>query len=58
MLEGVAKVHVYGYPYAVRVQADPMKLKTYDMDLNELASRLVEASPNLPLASYRDIIKM
>jgi HAE1 family hydrophobic/amphiphilic exporter-1 len=48
MVNGVSRVEVYGYPYAVRVQADPMKLMAYKVDFNELASTLVESNPNLP----------
>lgn len=48
MIEGVSRVQVYGYPYAVRVQADPMKLLAHRVDLNQLAAALVQANPNLP----------
>lgn len=48
MIEGVSRVQVYGYPYAVRVQADPMKLLAHRVDLNQLANTLVQANPNLP----------
>lgn len=48
MINGVSRVQVYGYPYAVRVQADPMKLLAHQVDLNELARTLVHSNPNLP----------
>lgn len=60
MIDGVSKVQVYGDPYAVRVQADPMKLMSHKTDLNELALSLVNSNPNLPSGSiqgrYRDLI--
>ena len=47
LINGISAVSIYGYPYAVRVQADPMKLVTHNIDLNTLASTLVAANPNL-----------
>ncbi len=48
MINGVSQVQVYGSPYAVRVQADPMKLASHNVDFNTLAVRLIESNPNLP----------
>ncbi|MCH9625821.1 MAG: Multidrug resistance protein MdtC [Chlamydiales bacterium] len=48
MIEGISEVQVYGYPYAVRVQADPMQLMTHSVDINALEQTLVESNPNLP----------
>ncbi|MFZ0565423.1 MAG: efflux RND transporter permease subunit [Chlamydiales bacterium] len=48
MIQGVSQVAVYGLPYAVRVQADPMKLMGHQIDLNTLALSLRESNPNLP----------
>lgn len=48
MITGISQVQVYGFPYAVRVQADPMKLLAHQVDLNELATTLVQSNPNLP----------
>lgn len=48
MIEGISQVQTYGYPYAVRVRADPMKLMARQLDLPTLSELLVEANPNLP----------
>ena len=60
MISGVSEVNVYGPPYAVRVQADPMKLMSHQIDFNELAASLVNSNPNLPSGlfqgRYEDII--
>ncbi len=48
MINGISQVQVYGLPYAVRVQADPMKLMSHGTDLNSLANRLINSNPNLP----------
>jgi hydrophobic/amphiphilic exporter-1 (mainly G- bacteria), HAE1 family len=48
MIKGISRVQIYGFSYAVRVQADPMKLMARKIDLNTLASTLTNANPNLP----------
>ncbi|MCC5832841.1 MAG: efflux RND transporter permease subunit [Chlamydiales bacterium] len=53
MINGVSQVDVYGYPYAARVQADPMKLMAYNIDFNELAAALIDSNPNLPSGSIQ-----
>lgn len=60
MINGVSQVEVYGYPYAVRVQADPMKLMAYNVDFNDLTTTLIDSNPNLPSGllqgRYEDVI--
>lgn len=48
-INGVAQVLTYGAPYAVRVQVDPGALAAKQISLAEVASALVQASPNLPM---------
>jgi hydrophobic/amphiphilic exporter-1 (mainly G- bacteria), HAE1 family len=48
MINGVSQVIVYGDPYAVRIQADPMKLMAHAIDFNTLTAALVGANPNFP----------
>jgi hydrophobe/amphiphile efflux-1 (HAE1) family protein len=49
MVSGVARVFVYGsLKYAVRVQADPEKLASRQMDLEEVRNALATGSLNLP----------
>jgi hydrophobic/amphiphilic exporter-1 (mainly G- bacteria), HAE1 family len=60
MIDGIADVEIYGIPYAVRVQADPMQLIAHHMDINELRSSLKASNPNLPggviRGTHRDYI--
>src|SRR5947209_1222236 len=49
MVSGVARVFVYGsLKYAVRVQADPEKLASRQIDLEEVRNSLATGSLNLP----------
>ena len=49
MVSGVARVQVYGsLKYAVRVQADPEKLASRQIDLEEVRNSLAAGSLNLP----------
>ena len=49
MVNGVARVQVYGAKqYAVRVEADPQKLATRQVDLEEVRTALSTGSLNLP----------
>jgi hydrophobe/amphiphile efflux-1 (HAE1) family protein len=51
MVQGVARVQVYGSKYAVRVQADPEKLAAHQVDLEQIRSTLSAGSLNLPAGS-------
>jgi hydrophobe/amphiphile efflux-1 (HAE1) family protein len=49
MISGVAKVNVFGAAqYAVRIQADPLKLSADQLDLESLRGALSSGSVNLP----------
>ena len=48
MISGVSEVNLYGYPYAVRVEANPELLYIRNLDLSSLAELIVGANPNLP----------
>ena len=48
-INGVAQVLTYGAPYAVRIQMDPGALATKGISLEEVASAITRASPNLPI---------
>jgi HAE1 family hydrophobic/amphiphilic exporter-1 len=47
-ISGVSSVDVYGQPYAVRIQADPMKLAARSIDFITLSDALMQSNPNLP----------
>lgn len=52
MVSGVAQVQVFGaQKYAVRVQADPVKLAAYQVDLEQVRNALSSGSVNLPAGS-------
>ena len=52
MVSGVARVRVFGSAkYAVRVQADPAKLATRQIDLEQIRTALSSGSVNLPAGS-------
>ncbi len=52
MVSGVARVQVYGSKkYAVRVQADPEKLASRQIDLEEVRNALASGSVTLPAGS-------
>lgn len=60
MIDGVSQVQVYGFPYAVRIQADPMKMVSHRVDFNELAHSIIKSNPNLPSGTlkgrYHDVV--
>ncbi len=53
MLKGISQVQTYGLAFAIRVQADPMKLMSHKLDLIGLQSALVNANPNLASGQVR-----
>jgi HAE1 family hydrophobic/amphiphilic exporter-1 len=49
-ISGVAQVQIYGaQKYAIRVQASPQKLASYDLDFKELQRAIAGASSNSPV---------
>jgi HAE1 family hydrophobic/amphiphilic exporter-1 len=49
-LPGIAQVQIYGaQKYAVRLQADPKKLASYDLDFNELKNAISAATSTSPV---------
>ncbi len=58
MVSGVARVQVFGAKkYAVRVQADPQKLASRQVDLEEVRNALASGSVNLPAGSLYGFTK-
>jgi len=58
MVNGVARVQVYGAAkYAVRVQADPLKLAAHQLDLEAVRNALSSGSVNLPAGSLYGLSK-
>ncbi len=58
MVSGVARVQVYGAKkFAVRVQADPQKLASRQVDLEEIRNALASGSVNLPAGSLYGFTK-
>ncbi|MCP5470198.1 MAG: efflux RND transporter permease subunit [Chlamydiales bacterium] len=55
MINGVSEVHIYGIPYAVRVQVDPMKMMAHNVDFNEVKESLIHANPNIPGGKLRGL---
>ncbi len=51
MIEGVAQVHTYGSPYAVRVRLDPRKLVARDIGLNEVSNVIRTQNVNNPIGT-------
>ncbi len=51
MVDGVAKVVVYGSPYAVRIQIDPEKLAAKEIGLDALVQEIQAANVDLPLGT-------
>jgi HAE1 family hydrophobic/amphiphilic exporter-1 len=52
MIGGVARVQVFGAAkYAVRIQADPLKLAAHQLDLESVRASLSSGSINLPAGS-------
>lgn len=47
-VEGVAQVFVYGSPYAVRVQVDPLVLSSLGLTLTDVSSALSSANQDQP----------
>ncbi|CAM0117013.1 efflux RND transporter permease subunit [Rhabdochlamydiaceae symbiont of Dictyostelium giganteum] len=48
-VSGVAKVEVYGSPFAIRVQVDPQKLAARGIGIDEVAIALEKANTHLPI---------
>lgn len=55
MIKGVSEVQIYGIPYAVRVQLDPMKMMSHNVDFNEVKEALIHANPNIPGGKLRGL---
>ncbi len=53
MINGVSEVVLYANEYAVRVQADPLKMMAHHLDFNDLSHSLVMSNPNLPAGKIR-----
>ena len=51
-VEGVANVTVYGYPYAVRVKADPEALAAKNISLNDLANAVRNGNSEQPTGKF------
>lgn len=52
MIEGVAQVQTYGFPYAVRIQVDPTSLATLGLTLADVSRAINSASPSLPAGGF------
>ncbi len=48
MINGVAQITVFGSPFAVRVQVDPLKLAAKGIGLDDVASSLKSQNVNIP----------
>ncbi len=55
MIKGVSQVQIYGVPYAVRIQVDPMKMMAHTVDFNQVKRALINANPNLPSGKLRGL---
>lgn len=51
-VEGVANITLYGYPYAVRVKADPEALAAKNISLAELADTIKSGNPEQPTGKF------
>ncbi len=51
IIDGVAKVFVFGNPFAVRVRVDPQKLAARQIGINQVAQGILNQNVNLPLGS-------
>ena len=51
-VQGIADIQTYGYPYAVRVKADPQALASRDISFDELANAINNANPDLPTGAF------
>jgi HAE1 family hydrophobic/amphiphilic exporter-1 len=51
MVEGVAQVMTYGYPYAVRIQVDPEKLAAKNIGLDQFTEQVRNTNVDLPLGT-------
>jgi len=57
MLEGVSQVQIWGAKTAVRVQADPSKLASYNIDINEVASAVSKGTVTIPGGSLNGPVR-
>jgi len=51
MIDGVAQIQVYGYPYAVRVRVDPRKLAARNIGIDEVGTRIQLQNVNNPVGN-------
>ena len=51
IIDGVAKVDMYGVPYAVRLQVDPQKLAARNISIDEFGSAIQNANVYLPVGT-------
>ncbi len=51
-VEGVANIQLYGYPYAVRVKADPEALAAKNISLADLANTIKTGNPQQPTGKF------
>ncbi|MDN3508127.1 MAG: efflux RND transporter permease subunit, partial [Simkaniaceae bacterium] len=51
-VQGIADIQTYGYPYAVRVKADPQALASRDISFDELAHAINNSNPDLPTGAF------
>jgi hydrophobic/amphiphilic exporter-1 (mainly G- bacteria), HAE1 family len=57
MIEGVSEVQVYGAKTAQRIQVDPNKIASYDIDVNEIAQLLQSSTQMIPGGSINGKLK-
>ena len=57
MIEGVSQVQVWGAKSAVRVQADPVKLASYKIDITEIAAAVTNGTVTIPGGSLNGPVK-
>jgi HAE1 family hydrophobic/amphiphilic exporter-1 len=51
-VEGIANIQIYGYPYAVRVQADPEALAAKNISLQEVSDAISAGNPEKPTGKF------
>lgn len=52
LINGVAKIIIYGSPSAVRVQVDPGKMASMGIALDDVSNAITQANPYLPVGGF------
>jgi len=52
ILDGIAEVQAYGYPFAVRIQVDPQELSARDIGIDEFGQAIQNANVYLPTGTF------